>query len=186
MQKHFNLKDLNLLVAKTVKINGQSVEDVASKHGINCVDNNFHVGCPGIMDPRDSVPIESSWFSGNHNADKINRANQLKSALEIAEAAINSDISQVTNKINKLELRGLSILCSIVEVSPHLQDYSDAKGVIIDGILKRRGDILKYQNNKENKTILDIHLTDERLIKLCCDDQQLAGNDPGQLHKTLY
>ena len=130
---------LNLLKAKAVEINGQSVKDVASKHGINCVNNNFYVGCPGVMNPRDSVPIEFSWFSGNHNADKTNRANQLKSALEIAEAAINSDISQVTDKINILDPRGLSILCSIVETSPHLQHYSDAKGVIIDGILKTRG-----------------------------------------------
>ena len=169
-------RDFNLLVEKTVKINGQSVEDVASKHGINCVDNNFHVGCPGIMDPRDSVPIEFSWFSGTHNADKTNRANQLKSVLEIAEAAFYNDITLVTDKINTLDPRGLSILCSIIETSPHLQHYSDAKGVIIDELLKKKGDIFKYQNNGANKTILEIHLTDERLIKLCCDDQQLAGN----------
>lgn len=110
------------------------------------------------MDPRDSVPIESSWFSGNHNADKTNRANQLKSVLEIAEAAINNDIPQVTNKINTLDPRGLSILCSIIETSPHLQHYSDAKGVIIDELFEKKGDIFKYQNNDDKSVSAVKHL----------------------------
>lgn len=74
------------ITAKTNRV--VEVTNLANRFGINLVNGKFDAGCPGVMNPLETVEIESSWGYGGANVDKTDRFNQFEMALKAAEAAI--------------------------------------------------------------------------------------------------
>ena len=104
----------------------QNTLELATKHGVPLVEGKFLTGCPGIMNPHDTVDVELQWSSGFHNEDKTGRYNQFAQALEAIEAFSN-DVSDEANQslYIKLNVYGRAMFAYIVSLK-----NEDVKGSI--------------------------------------------------------